>query len=133
MKFAKGQSGNPRGRPKDSRTASLRALLAPHAPELLAKVVQMALEGETTALRLCLERILPPLKGKDTAVSIPGIANAQTLADKALAVMDAATNGVITPTEAATLMQSVTGLSRVIEINELQKRIAALERNHHES
>lgn len=133
MKFKPGQSGNPQGRPKDTRTASLRALLAPHAPELVAKAVQLARDGDTTALRLCLERILPPLKGKDTAVSIPAIADAQTLADKALAVIDAAAAGAITPTEAATLMQSLTGLSRVIETDELEKRIAALEENHRES
>lgn len=133
MKFKPGQSGNPKGRPKSSHTASLRALLAPHAPELVAKAVQLARDGDTTALRLCLERILPPLKGKDTAVSIPAIADAQTLADKALAVIDAAAAGAITPTEAATLMQSLTGLSRVIETDELEKRIAALEENHRES
>lgn len=132
MKFKPGQSGNPSGRPKDTHTAALRALLRPHAEDMVAKAVELAKGGDTTALRLCLERILPPLKGKDTAVSVPAIASAHTLAEKAHAVMDAAADGSITPTEAATLMQSLTGLSRVIEINDLEKRIAVLEENHHE-
>lgn len=65
--FMKGQSGNPRGKPKgarDKRTA-LRVLLEPHSESLVQKTVQLALGGDTTALRLCLERLIPPVKSKD--------------------------------------------------------------------
>lgn len=63
-KFMKGQSGNPAGRPKgipDKRT-QMRELFEPHAEALIDKAVQLALAGDTTALRMCLERIIPPMK-----------------------------------------------------------------------
>lgn len=64
MGFEKGQSGNPSGRPKgakDKRT-ELRELLQPHAPALVEKAVQLALMGDTTALKMCLDRIIPAMR-----------------------------------------------------------------------
>lgn len=64
MSFQKGQSGNPEGRPKgtkDKRT-ELRELLQPHAPALVEKAVELALQGDTTALKMCLDRIIPVMR-----------------------------------------------------------------------
>jgi hypothetical protein len=62
--FTKGQSGNPAGKPKgakDKRT-ELRALLRPHAEDLVAKAVELAKAGDTTALRICIDRLIPPIR-----------------------------------------------------------------------
>jgi len=61
MPYQKGHSGNPAGRPPglpDKRTV-LRELLAPHAEALVAKVVALALAGDTAALRICIDRLIP--------------------------------------------------------------------------
>lgn len=129
MGFKKGTSGNPRGRPKDTRTAKVRSMLSSKSDKLIAKAVEMALAGDSQAMRLCLERIVPALKSKDSPVTIPGFADAETTAEKGQAVMAALASGDITPTEAATAMQALAGLSRIIETDELEKRIAALEAN----
>lgn len=70
--FSKGKSGNPSGRPKgmpDKRTA-LRELLTPHAPDLVAKAVELAMQGDKTALRMCIDRLIPPLRAQSTQTQI---------------------------------------------------------------
>ena len=59
--FEKGKSGNPAGRPKgiQDKRVEMRALLEPYAPSLIEKAVQLALEGDTTALKLCVEQDCP--------------------------------------------------------------------------
>jgi hypothetical protein len=66
-RFRKGQSGNPSGRPRGARnktTLAVEALLDGEAEALTRKAIERALEGDTTALRLCLDRLLPPRKGR---------------------------------------------------------------------
>ena len=65
-KFKSGQSGNPSGRPKgalNKATLATQALLDGEAEALTRKVVELAKEGNLAALRLCLERLLPPPEG----------------------------------------------------------------------
>src|SRR5690349_24907281 len=95
--WEQGQSGNPAGRPrgiKDKRTA-LRALLEPHADELVANVVEMAKAGDTTALRICIDRLIPPAKAREEPVTLP-LSNG-SLAEKGQAVLTALGEGAIAP------------------------------------
>ena len=64
MTFQAGQSGNPNGRPKGiiDKRAELRGLLEPHAKDLIKKVIEFAKQGDPTAMRLCIERLLPRVK-----------------------------------------------------------------------
>jgi hypothetical protein len=64
MTFKQGESGNPSGRPPgiiDKRT-KLRSLLEPHADAIIEKLIERATAGDPTALRLCIERIIPRIK-----------------------------------------------------------------------
>jgi hypothetical protein len=64
MTFQPGQSGNPNGRPKGviDKRAELRGLLEPHAKEIVEKLIECAKDGDPTALRLCIERLIPRVK-----------------------------------------------------------------------
>lgn len=64
MAFQPGQSGNPNGRPKGivDKRAELRGLLEPHAKEIVGKLIESAKAGDPTAIRLCIERLIPRVK-----------------------------------------------------------------------
>ncbi|WP_334031690.1 DUF5681 domain-containing protein [Burkholderia orbicola] len=125
--FKKGQSGNPAGKPRgtrDKRTA-LRELLQPHAADLVAKAVELAKAGDTTALRICIDRCIPAIKAKDAPVDLPELTG--SLAEQGAAVMLAMARGRITPDEANAVMQVIAAQARIIEVDELEKRLAILE------
>ena len=73
-RFAPGNNANPTGRPLGSKhkaTLAIEALLEGEAEKLTRKAVELALAGDTTALRLCLERLVPPAKSRRVSIDLP--------------------------------------------------------------
>ena len=125
--FKPGQSGNRNGRPKgskDKRTA-LREMLQPHAESLINKVVSLAKKGDTTALKLCLDRLIAPYRAKDQEIIIHGVHG--TLTDKSEKIILAMIAGEIGPSDAATMLQALITQAKVMEIDDLEKRVKMLE------
>ena len=72
----------PLGRPLGSKhkaTLAIEALLEGEAEKLTRKAVELALEGDTTALRLCLERLAPPAKSRRVSIDLPKLEVPQDL------------------------------------------------------
>lgn len=127
-KFQKGTSGNPKGKPpgaKDKRT-ELRELLRPHAAELLQKAVDMALDGDPSALRMCLDRLIPTVKAMSEPISVT-LPTIGTLAEQSAAIYQAVARGEIGTDEGAAMMQLLQGQARITEFTELVTRIEILE------
>lgn len=121
--------GNP-GRPAGARhrvTRAVEALLAGEADALTRKAVEMALGGDTTALRLCMERIAPPRKDAPVQFDLPRMTCAREAADAAQAILAAVSDGDLTPLEGASVMALVESYRRTLETTELEARVAALE------
>ena len=73
-RYKPGQSGNPAGRPKGARnkaTVAAEALLEGEAETITRKCIDLALEGDHTALRLCLSRILPVARERNIQLDLP--------------------------------------------------------------
>ena len=128
--FQKGHSGNPQGRPPGARNAATimaEQLLDGEAETITRKVIELAKQGDSTALRLCLERIVPPRRERPVKFTLPEI-NSADRAPKAMAAITAAVvNGELTPTEAAELSRVIEGYVKAIETTEIERRLLLLE------
>lgn len=128
--FQPGQSGNPAGKPKGTKhkaTLAVATLLEGETEALTRKAVELALEGDTTALKMCLDRISPPLKSVSPPIKL-NMDAPQTLADTAKAFIQAASNGELSPDIATQLVSAIASVARVEEIEQLKHRLEALER-----
>jgi hypothetical protein len=105
--FKKGQSGNPAGRPKGSlnqTTLACQELLSGQGEALTKKAFELALQGDITALRLCLERIIPQRKEAPVSVNLPLITKRKDFPAFTAALLEAVTNGEINISEAQGLL-----------------------------
>ena len=130
-RFKPGQSGNPHGRPVGSRhktTLAIDALLGGEAENLTRKAIQMALSGDTVALRLCLDRLSPARKDRPVAFALPAIESTADVVKASAALLHAVASGELTPSEAAELGRLVEAHVRAIELTDVQARLEALER-----
>ena len=126
-RWKKGESGNPKGRtPGVGAIAKVRAEIAKHVPEIVAKLVERAREGDSAAARLLLERAVPPIKPIELPAPI-ALPDGSTLTEQGRAVLSAAGLGDITPGQAAQLLASLSALAKLIETDELAARITRLE------
>lgn len=128
--FAKGTSGNPRGRPFGARnraTVIAQALLDNQAEALATKAVEMALTGDSVALRLCLERLVPPRREAPVLVRIPALTKAEDAATAIAAILEAAGKAEISLGEATAFASLVDVYRKAAETAELERRIAMLE------
>lgn len=127
MKFQKGKSGNPAGRPKGTKNSSsaLREAIREELPSILRNLIELARGGDTQAAGVLLSRALPPLRPVSEATPIP--TPGESLGERAEAVSAAALSGVISPTTAAELMSVLSGQARITEIADLEQRVIALE------
>jgi hypothetical protein len=125
-KFAKGNPGRPKGaRHKASR--AIEELLEGEGEALTRKAIDLALEGDTTALRLCTERIAPPRKDNPVRFNLPAMVSAHDASKATQAVLRAVSAGDLTPMEGAGVMGLVEQYRRTLDLTVFEKRIEALE------
>jgi hypothetical protein len=129
-RFAKGQSGNPAGRPRGSRnrkTLLLQQLLDDEGEGLVRKAIELALAGDPIALRLCIDRLVAPRRERAVALAVPKLTRASDLAPLMGAVLGAAADGRLTPAEAQGLAQAVATAVQAINAGEFEQRLQEAE------
>lgn len=92
------------------------------------RAIKMAKGGDLSALRLCLERIIPPRKDRPVTFSLPPIGSPKDATTALSALLAAVASGNLTPVEASEIGKLVDGYVKAVEANELGERLAALEK-----
>ena len=125
-----GVSGNPAGRPRGSRnrsTVAMEALLEEGADRLINKAMKIALAGDTAALRLCLERILPVRRDRLIQLDLPPIGTAKEISDAISTVFMAIGGGKITPSEGEMIASVLATQANVLSAQEFESRLERVE------
>jgi Family of unknown function (DUF5681) len=128
--YPKGTSGNPAGRPKGSRnrvTAAVEKLLHGEAGELTRKCIDLAKTGDSTALRLCMERLCPPARERPITIDLPPVIDVSAVPAALASVLGSVATGAILPGEGGALCGMLGQVSRAFETAELAQRLAAIE------
>jgi hypothetical protein len=125
----KDQSGNPQGRACGSRNRAqaMQLLLDGEAEALTRKAVQLAPDGDTTAPRLCLDRLMPPTRERLAPITVPQRHNAGDLKAAMAAIMAAIAVGEISAREGVGLARLIDVFLKALEIHDLERRSEALE------
>lgn len=122
-------AGNP-GRPKGTRnktTLAVERLLDGEGEALTRKAIELAKAGDISALRLCLDRIVPVRKDRPVAFALPTLNHVSDAVKASAAIVEAVAAGDLTPAEAAEISKVVDSYVRAIETAELADRLDRLE------
>ncbi len=129
-RFQKGMSGNPSGKPKGARarvTQLAEKLLDDDRDAIVRAVIAAAKGGDPTAMRLCVERLVPPRKGRPVVFDLPAIETAADVANALGAIAGAMAAGELTPDEAGAVAGVLEAKRRAIETVEHEERLRKLE------
>lgn len=110
--WVKGQSGNPADRPSRARQAALVAqgLIGRKTVPLTNKLLELALLGDRTALRLCIDRIAPARREPPVDLDLPAVRSRGDLRAALTVIADAAATDALTSSQAAALTRMLIAL-----------------------
>jgi hypothetical protein len=130
-RWRKGASGNKAGKPRGTRhkaTLAAETLLEGEAEALSRKAVEVALRGDVSALRLCLDRIVPPRRDRPVCFELPAMTESKDAMTASAAIVAAVAAGELTPIEAAELSKVVDSYARTLQAVEFEERLSNLEK-----
>jgi hypothetical protein len=87
----------------------------------------MALDGDTTGMRLVMDRISPPQKDRPVAFALPKLEAAADAVKATAALAQAVATGDLTPREAAELSKLVDGFTKAVEQHDVVQRLERIE------
>lgn len=128
-RFAPGNSGRPKGA-RAKATIACEALLDGQVEQLTQKAIDLALAGDTIALRLCMDRLAPPRRDRHVSFKLPAFASAADHPSVLAAIMKAVAQGDLTPGEGQAMAAMLAEHRKAIETGEIEARLAALEERH---
>jgi hypothetical protein len=106
---------------------------AKHRKQWLTTITRVAIEkakeGDMAAIRVCLDRLAPPRKDRPIAFSLPKMEKASDAAKASAAIVEAAAEGELTPSEAGELLKIVESYTRSLQASDFEARLERLEQD----
>ena len=130
-RFPPGVSGNPRGRPPgvpNRATTLVQKTLDQHAGQIVDAILKQALKGDVAALRLCIDRLISPVRERSINFPIAAPTTAMDVVEALKKIFGASTSGGLTPGEAQTLAALLEAQRKAIETAILEARVTAVEK-----
>ena len=119
-----------RGRPRGSRNkTSLLAqeMLQSQAPAIVNKCLELALEGDAVALRLCLERVAPVRRIRPVNLGSVPTSTVAELSQASDIVLRKVISGELTILEARGMAQLIADRRKVLLLEEEEKRFLRMQ------
>jgi len=125
MPFEKGASGNKQGRiAGQTPGAKLRKAIEAKADDILQAVIDAAILGDIAACKILLDRISPTLKSQAQMINLPVKG---TILEQSNEIITGIMSGKLAPDVGAGLINALASQAKIIESDDLAKRIEALE------
>jgi hypothetical protein len=103
-------------------------LLSERVESIASKVIELAERGDMTALRVCMERLVPVIKHQPIAVELPPIEKPADSVEAAASIAAAVAAGDLSASEAAQLAKVVEVYVRALESRGFNERLSKLEK-----
>lgn len=129
-KFKRGQSGNPKGKPKGARnksTLAAESLLEGSLDRICKRIEEEALNGNMQAAKMILERFLPPRKDRLIRLELPEIRSIGDILEASNAIISAVCKGEISPSEGESLARAIAIHTQTLETHDFEQRLQAIE------
>jgi hypothetical protein len=129
--FPKGRSANPAGKRPGTRhrkTLWIEAMSEGDREAIIAKVLKLARAGDRAALRMVVDRIDPPRKGRAVRFPLKPIKTTADVVNALASVTAAMARGKLSPAEAVEIASVIELQRSAIERQDLEARLHALER-----
>jgi len=130
QRWKPGESGNPKGRPPGIPTWAAKVRAGIDVQGIINALGAKALQGNTRAAELLLDRALPALRPVAQAVELPGVAEAPNLTARADRIVELVAAGTISADIGTSLLSALGQFARIAELDELTRRIEQLEQSH---
>jgi len=128
-KFSDGNAGRPKGS-RNKATIAIESLLEGQAEALTQTAISKALDGDSIALRLCMDRIAPPMKDKPVSFPLPRMRDAMDASEAAGSVLSAKRWNPYAKIEGTRVMGLIDSYRRALELTDIERRLQSLESNY---
>ena len=105
------------------------SLIEDEGEQLARKAVELALDGDLPALKLCMDRLLPPAKERPLeAFSLPQLNDQRSVLEALDTIANKLSQGELLPAEATSICRVLEQYRKHFETTELSERLETLER-----